>query len=67
MKNSPCYNNGEGCPRRTTNPNCHSTCKEYNDWVAERAEGQIKNATQKAYLGYYFDILKKQRKRGSHK
>jgi hypothetical protein len=63
MKNSPCYNNGEGCQKRTINPNCHSTCKEYNDWVLERAKCQIKNATQKAYLGYYFDIIKKNKRK----
>ena len=64
MNNSPCWNNGKGCDKRTTHPvNCHSTCKEYKEWVEQRAKKQIDNATQKAYLGYYFDILQKQRRK----
>ena len=63
MNNSPCWNNGKGCDKRTVSPNCHETCKDYNDWVLERAKCQINNATQKAYLGYYFDIIKKNKRK----
>ena len=62
MNNSPCWNNGKGCAKRRTHPtNCHSNCKEYKEWVAERAKGQIANASQKAYLGYYYNIINKNR------
>lgn len=67
MKNSPCYNDGKGCSERVAMPNCHETCQRYKEWVEERAKCQIANATQKAYLGYYFDILRKSRKKGNHK
>ena len=68
MKQSPCWNNGQDCPKRTTHPtNCHETCKEYKDWVEDCAKEKIANASQKAYLGYYFNILEKSRKRGNHK
>lgn len=67
MKQSPCWNNGQDCPKRTIHPNCHENCKEYKDWVEENAKEKIANASQKAYLGYYFDILRKSRKKGNHK
>ena len=67
MKSSPCYNNGQPCPKRTIHPNCHENCQEYNDWVTENAKEKIAYASQKAYLGYYFDILQKSKKKGKHK
>lgn len=36
MKKSPCYNNGQACPKRKGG--CHSTCKDYKEWLAERNE-----------------------------
>lgn len=32
MKCSPCYNDGNGCPRRSVKPNCHEYCEEYLKW-----------------------------------
>lgn len=63
MNNCPCWNNGNGCDKRTVKPNCHDTCQEYKDWLADRAEMQIKNASQKAYLGYYCNIISKNREK----
>lgn len=33
MTKSPCK---KDCPRRTAVPNCHTTCKEYLKFAAER-------------------------------
>jgi hypothetical protein len=33
---SPCYGDGNGCPRRTAI--CHAQCAEYHAWVAKQRE-----------------------------
>jgi hypothetical protein len=67
MNNCPCYNDGKGCDKRTAIPNCHATCNEYNEWVVERAQKKIDNSSESTYLGYYYNILLKHKKKGNHK
>lgn len=68
MNDCPCWNDGKGCGKRTTHPvNCHSTCKEYKKWVAKKEKEKNANAPQSEYLGYYYNVLIKSRKKGNHK
>lgn len=62
-KDCPCWNNGKGCEKRSASPNCHETCREYKEWVSERAEEQKENLRQKAYLDYLHDTITKQRRK----
>lgn len=67
MRNSPCWKKGQGCPKRSSKPNCHETCPDYLEYLQENAKEKIAYASQKAYLGYYYNILMKSRKKGNKK
>lgn len=58
--NSPCYK----CPKRSTT--CHSTCKDYDDWVAGENEKKekIRASKEDVYLSYKGEAIIRVKKKG---
>ena len=66
MMKSPCYK----CPKRkvTKDYNCHSHCKEYQEFVEDRIKyHKYNNGNSAEYIAYARKIIEKKVKRKNEK
>ena len=63
MKKPPCL---PDCPNRTTEPNCHMTCKEYIKWKAGKDSENASRQKENTEIDYVTKAQDRMRKHRSH-
>lgn len=65
MKNSPCYKDGNDCPKRTLH--CHETCPEYDKYDKENKERLKSKRENDIIINYIASQLMKGKNKNNEK